>query len=50
MGLRKRKAVKEVKNDKSYNFEMEILDEGELDKFLIVPENTLDKKTLEDNV
>ena len=38
------KATREVKNYESDNFEMEIIDEGALDKVLTVPEKTLDKQ------
>ena len=40
----------EGNNDKSNNFEMDILDEYALDKALTVQENILDGKTLEDNL
>ena len=42
MAFNKRKATREGNNDKSDNFEMEILDEGALNKVLIFPDNNLD--------
>ena len=40
----KRKATRKGKNDKSDNFEMEILDEGALDKALEGPEELFTKR------
>ena len=41
--FQKIKSMREGKNDKSDNFEMDILDKGALDKALTVPGNTLDR-------
>ena len=41
MEFQKRKSTREVKNDEIENSEMEILDEGVLDKVLEVPGKTL---------
>ena len=45
VAFHKIKSMREGKNDESDNFEMEILDEGAIDKSLIFPEQTLYWKT-----
>ena len=48
--FQKRNAWREVKNYKRDNFEMEILDEGALDKALEGPGNIYIGENLEDNL
>ena len=44
MVLQREKATREGKNDKNDNFEMDIIQEGALDKSITVPEKHLTKK------
>ena len=50
IGFNKIKAIREVNNYESDNFEMDIIDEGALDKALVVTKNNLYPPSPVDNL